>query len=170
MAEGMLDLIPTAAVHHIGMFRSNISHMPVQYYNRLPHDRACDVAYVVDPCVATSNTLHAVVSILKRWGAKRIVVVAAVACRAGITKLSTDHPDIDIFVGDVDDTLTEEGMILPGIGDAGDRQFGTPHEMDPDILPIVADTSELEVPTPATRKRGNAAATSPSPKKGRGKK
>lgn len=168
MADGMLDLLPNAAVHHIGMFRSKISHMPVQYYNRLPHDRACDVAYVVDPCVATSNTLHAVVSILKKWGAKKIVVIAAVGCKAGITKLSSDHPDIEIFIGDLDDELTEEGMIMPGIGDAGDRQFGTPHEEEPNILPP-AEEAEL-LAAPASKKRASSGA-SPSPaKKGRGKK
>jgi uracil phosphoribosyltransferase len=170
MADGMLDLIPTAAVHHIGMFRSKISHMPVQYYNRLPHDKACDIAYVVDPCVATSNTLHAVVSILKKWGAKRIVVIAAVGCRAGITKLSSDHPDIEIFIGDLDDELSEAGMIVPGIGDAGDRQFGTPHEDDADILPVGGDTAELALPPPGAKRSAAAAAAAPSPKKGRGKK
>jgi uracil phosphoribosyltransferase len=142
MADGFLDLLPHAAVHHIGMFRSKISHLPVQYYNRLPRDEASDVAYVVDPCVATSNTLHAVVSILKKWGAKKIVVIAAVACRTGVTRLSNDHPDIDIFVGALDEELNEAGMIVPGIGDAGDRQFGTPFEEEPEVLPP-GDGSEL---------------------------
>mmetsp|Transcript_8524 Transcript_8524/g.12725 ORF Transcript_8524/g.12725 Transcript_8524/m.12725 type:complete len:253 (-) Transcript_8524:145-903(-) len=166
MADGMLDLIPTAAVHHIGMFRSKISHMPVQYYNRLPHDSPCDVAYVVDPCIATSNTIHAVVSILKKWGARRIVVIAAVGCRAGVTKLSKDHPDISIHIGDLDSELNDAGMIVPGIGDAGDRQFGTPFEEEPDILPL-GNTDELAVDTTGKRTRSQSgdASTSKSPKK-----
>jgi uracil phosphoribosyltransferase len=151
MADGFLDLVPHAAVHHIGMFRSKISHLPVQYYNRLPHNEASDVAYVVDPCVATSNTLHAVVSILKRWGAGRIVVIAAVACRTGLVKLCTDHPDVQVYVGALDEELNEAGMIVPGIGDAGDRQFGTPFEEEPEVLPP-GDGSELAC-APATNKR-----------------
>ena len=159
MADGMLDLVPQAAVHHIGMFRSKISHLPVQYYNRLPRDEACDVAYVVDPCVATSNTLHAVVSILKRWGAGRIVVIAAVACRHGLEKLCRDHPEIQIYVGALDAELNEAGMIVPGIGDAGDRQFGTPFEDEPEVLPP-GDGSEL---IPANNKRTRDESTSEPP-------
>jgi uracil phosphoribosyltransferase len=167
MADGMLDLVPHAAVHHIGMFRSKISHLPVQYYNRLPHNEASDVAYVVDPCVATSNTLHAVVSILKRWGAGRIVVIAAVACRQGVLKLCTDHPDVEIYVGALDEELNEAGMIVPGIGDAGDRQFGTPFEDEPEVLPP-GDGSELALdPNHNKRAREEEAATPASSPKGR---
>jgi uracil phosphoribosyltransferase len=164
MADGMLDLVPHAAVHHIGMFRSKISHLPVQYYNRLPHDEASDVAYVVDPCVATSNTLHAVVSILKRWGAGRIVVIAAVACRTGLNKLCADHPDVQVYVGALDDELNEAGMIVPGIGDAGDRQFGTPFEEEPEVLPP-GDGSELAcLPTNKRTRDDEPAAPTASPK------
>jgi uracil phosphoribosyltransferase len=166
MADGMLDLVPHAAVHHIGMFRSKISHLPVQYYNRLPHNEASDVAYVVDPCVATSNTLHAVVSILKRWGAGRIVVIAAVACRQGVLKLCTDHPDVEIYVGALDEELNEAGMIVPGIGDAGDRQFGTPFEDEPEVLPP-GDGSELALDPNHKRAREEEAATPASSPKGR---
>lgn len=169
MADGMLDLVPQAAVHHIGMFRSKISHLPVQYYNRLPRDEACDVAFVVDPCVATSNTLHAVVSILKSWGAGRIVVIAAVACRTGLEKLSRDHSDIEIYVGALDDGLNEAGMIVPGIGDAGDRQFHTPFEDEPEVLPP-GDGSELK-PDSNKRVRDDDSSEPPngSPKGRRGK-
>jgi uracil phosphoribosyltransferase len=139
MCEGMLDLIPTATVHHIGMYRSKLSKLPVQYYNRLPRDQPCDIAYVVDPCIATSNTIHAVVSILKRWGAKKVIVISAIGARAGITRLLNDHPDIEIHVGAVDETLSENGIIIPGIGDAGDRQFGTPLEDSPGVLEPVLD-------------------------------
>jgi len=109
--------------------------LPIQYYNRLPKDKTCDVAYVVDPCIATANTLHAVVSILKKWGAKKIVVIAAVGARSGVERLLELHPTLDIFIGAVDDVLSEEGMIIPGVGDAGDRQFGTHQDEPPEVLP-----------------------------------
>jgi len=128
MGDGMMELLPDAAVHHIGMYRAKDSLIPIQYYNRLPRDEQCDVAFITDPCIATSNTLQAAVSIVKRWGAKRIVVVAAIGAKAGIDTLREAHPDIEIHIGEVDKTLSEEGMILPGIGDAGDRLFGTPSD------------------------------------------
>mmetsp|Transcript_6473 Transcript_6473/g.14284 ORF Transcript_6473/g.14284 Transcript_6473/m.14284 type:complete len:231 (-) Transcript_6473:221-913(-) len=134
MADGLLELMPDASVHHIGMYRAKESLLPIQYYNRLPRDTQCDVAYVLDPCIATANTINAVVSILKRWGAKRIVVISAVGSRAGVTRLSELHPDIDIFMGAVDEHISEEGMIMPGVGDAGDRQFGTLDEI-PELMP-----------------------------------
>jgi len=151
MADGMLDLLPTAAVHHIGMYRSKLSHLPVQYYNRLPKNQPCDIAYVVDPCIATSNTIHAVVSILKRWGAKKIIVISAIGSRAGVTRLLNDHPDIEVHIGALDNELSENGMILPGLGDAGDRQFGTPLEEDPAVLEPVLD-DEAFVPNKKARK------------------
>lgn len=128
MSESMLDLMPKAAVHHIGMYRSKSHGIPIQYYNRLPRDQSCDVAYVVDPCIASSNTVSAVVSILKKWGAKRIVVIAAIAAQSGLNKLLEKHPDCAVYVGAVDTETSESGMILPGIGDAGDRSYGTPVE------------------------------------------
>jgi len=139
MGDGMMDLLPDAAVHHIGMYRAKGSLLPIQYYNRLPREADCDVAYITDPCIATSNTLQAVVSIVKRWGAKRIVVVAAVGAKSGVDALLKAHPDIDIYIGEVDSKVNDDGMILPGIGDAGDRLFGTP-------------TDEVEVPSPKKRK------------------
>lgn len=119
------------------MYRNKDSLIPVQYYNRLPHDEVCDVAYVVDPCIATSNTIHAVLNILKRWGAKRIVVISAIGARPGVDRLLEQHPDVQLFIGAVDEILSENGMILPGIGDAGDRQFGTHHDQEPNVLPAV---------------------------------
>eukprot|EP00341_Mesodinium_pulex_P007402 CAMPEP_0116942070 /NCGR_PEP_ID=MMETSP0467-20121206/34375_1 /TAXON_ID=283647 /ORGANISM="Mesodinium pulex, Strain SPMC105" /LENGTH=215 /DNA_ID=CAMNT_0004624995 /DNA_START=47 /DNA_END=694 /DNA_ORIENTATION=- len=128
MSESMLELMPKAAVHHIGMYRSKSHGIPIQYYNRLPRDQACDVAYIVDPCIASSNTVSAVVSILKKWGAKRVVIISAIAAQSGLDKLLEKHPDCSVFVGAVDNEVSETGMILPGIGDAGDRSFGTPME------------------------------------------
>jgi len=135
MADGMLELMPRATVHHIGMYRSKDSLLPIQYYNRLPKNKSCDVAYIVDPCIATANTLHAVVSILKKWGAKKIIVVAAIGAKAGVERLLELHPTLEIHIGAIDDELTETGMIVPGLGDAGDRQFGTYQDEQPDVLP-----------------------------------
>ena len=112
------------------MYRQKESLLPIQYYNRLPRGKSCDVAFIVDPCIASSNTIQAVVSIVKKWGAKRVVVIAAIASRTGIDKLSTAHPDIDIHVAAIDDELSAAGYILPGIGDAGDRMYGTPIDHD----------------------------------------
>lgn len=137
MSDGMSELIPSAAVHHIGMYRSKDSLLPIQYYNKLPKDKAVDIAFVCDPCIATSNTINAVCNIIKRWGAKKIVVIACIAARAGIDNLIAKHPDVDIYIGAIDETLSAEGMIMPGIGDAGDRQFGTVDEI-PDMLPDCA--------------------------------
>lgn len=152
MGDGVLDLIPTAVVHHIGMFRSKVSNLPVQYYNRLPRDEPCDIAFVVDPCVATSNTLHAVVSICKKWGAKKVVVLAAVGAREGLTRLANDHPDIDIYIGSCDDTLDAKGMLIPGLGDSGDRQFGTPIAEAPEVLQMSAEETILK-PDSSPKKR-----------------
>jgi uracil phosphoribosyltransferase len=128
MGDGMMELLPDASVHHIGMYRAKGSLLPIQYYNRLPRDEKCDVAFITDPCIATSNTLQAAVSIVKRWGAKKIIVIAAIGAKEGVDALLAAHPDIDIYIGEIDNTLTEEGMILPGIGDAGDRLFSTPSD------------------------------------------
>lgn len=126
MSDAMVELMPKSSVHHIGMFRSKHSLLPTQYYNRLPKDQACDVAYIVDPCIATSNTIQAVCSIVKRWGAKKIIVIAAVGARQGVDSLLKAHPDVEVFIGEIDEILSPEGMIIPGIGDAGDRLFATP--------------------------------------------
>lgn len=135
MCDGMLDLMPRATVHHIGMYRSKDSLLPIQYYNRLPKNEKCDVAYIVDPCIATANTIHAVVNILKKWGAKKIVVIAAIGAKSGVERLLELHPTVDVHIGAIDEQLSDEGMILPGIGDAGDRQFRTPLEVVPQVLP-----------------------------------
>lgn len=128
MSEGMMELLPRAAVHHIGMYRTAGSLLPVQYYNRLPRHHNTDVAIICDPCIATSNTLQAACSIVKRWGAKKIIIVATLASRTGVEKLQQAHSDVEIYVAQVDEKLSEEGMILPGIGDAGDRLFDTPSD------------------------------------------
>ena len=120
------------------MYRAKESLLPIQYYNRLPRGHSCDVAYIVDPCIATANTINAVVSILKRWGAKKIVVIATIGSRLGVNRLLELHPSVDVHIGAIDDTISETGMIVPGIGDAGDRQFGTLDEI-PDLMPETAN-------------------------------
>ena len=141
MANAMSELMPGASIHHIGMYRAKTSLLPVQYYNRLPKEASCDVAYIMDPCIATSNTIHAVVSIVKRWGAKKIIVISVVGSKDGVDKLLEKHPDIDVYISAVDSVLSESGMIIPGFGDAGDRQFGTPVDEIPDLLPDAVTTT-----------------------------
>lgn len=122
-------------MYAVGMYRAKESLLPIQYYNRLPHGKICDVAYIVDPCIATANTLNAVVSILKRWGAKRIVIIAAIGSRQGVDRLQELHPTVDIYIAAIDEHMDDKGYIIPGIGDAGNRQFGTLEEIIPQFLP-----------------------------------
>jgi uracil phosphoribosyltransferase len=133
------------------MYRAKDSLLPVQYYNRLPRNETCDIAFIVDPCIATANTLHAVISILKKWGAKKIVVISAIGARQGVDRLIELHPTVDMYIGAIDEVLSEGGMILPGIGDAGDRQFGT-HQEDVPIIPEMPSTPLL-APVGEKRKR-----------------
>lgn len=137
----MLELVPNAAVHHIGMYRSK-DLMPVQYYNRLPRKCEADVAYILDPIIATSNTVTAVIGILKKWGVEKIHVICVVASEEGINSIAKTHPDVQITVGTIDKELTKDGQICPGIGDAGDRLYGTP---------LIGDDEELM--HPSKRKR-----------------
>lgn len=126
MTDAMLELLPNAAVHHIGMYRTPGSNSsPIQYFNRLPRGRCMsDVAYVLDPIVGSATTAMAVVSILKKWGVPNIHVVTVVASKAGLERLAQTHPEVSVTVGMVDKRLTESGIVLPGLGDVGDRLFG----------------------------------------------
>lgn len=152
MTDGMLDLIPKASIHHIGMYRTKESLMPVQYYNKLPRGQRCDIAFILDPCIATSGTMNASISIVKKWGAKKIVVISAIAAKSGLDEVLTKHPDVEIHVAAVDAKLSEDGLILPGLGDAGDRQFCT------------VENDEMEH---TTEKRSRGDHTNGSAKKGR---
>jgi len=136
MVDSMLELVPNAAVHHIGMYRREM--MPVQYYNRLPKKCEADVVFILDPIIATSNTVMSVISILKKWGVPKIHVVSAVGSKEGVNTIARTHPDVSITVGVIDGELTKEGLALPGIGDAGDRLFGTP---------LIEDDEELMHPS-----------------------
>mmetsp|Transcript_11479 Transcript_11479/g.13177 ORF Transcript_11479/g.13177 Transcript_11479/m.13177 type:complete len:245 (-) Transcript_11479:147-881(-) len=123
MVGSMLDVIPHAAVHHIGMYRNKEALLPIMYFNKLPKVCTVDVAMVLEPLIATSGTLSAVIDILKEWGVKEIKVISIVASKPGLKKLLTTHPDLSITVAAIDDSLTEDGVVIPGLGDTGDRQY-----------------------------------------------
>jgi uracil phosphoribosyltransferase len=125
MVDAMLELIPTAQVWHIGLYRDERTLKPVEYYNKLPDAATVQLCMILDPMLATGGSSAATVDILKAWGAARIKQVSLIAAPEGVATLSTAHPDVDIHVGAVDRELNERGYILPGLGDAGDRQFGT---------------------------------------------
>merc|ERR1719398_233813 len=99
----MLELLPNAAVHHIGMYRNKASLLPVQYYNRLPKDQVAEVSIVLDPMIATAATIKAVVAVLKRWGTSKIIVVCCLASRAGLSALLEAHPDLTVHVAAIDE-------------------------------------------------------------------
>jgi uracil phosphoribosyltransferase len=125
MVDAMLELIPTAQVWHIGLYRDERTLKPVEYYNKLPDAATVQVCLILDPMLATGGSSAATVDILKAWGAARIKQVSLIAAPEGVATLSGQHPDVDIHVGAVDRALNERGYIVPGLGDAGDRQFGT---------------------------------------------
>ncbi|MDE0941009.1 MAG: uracil phosphoribosyltransferase [Alphaproteobacteria bacterium] len=125
LLEGMLDLIPSARVGHIGMYRDHETLEPVEYYLKLPHSIGERQVIVVDPMLATGNSAVAAITRLKEAGAKRMKFVALVAAPEGISALTEVHPDVPILTAAVDRQLSEIGYILPGLGDAGDRLYGT---------------------------------------------
>ena len=125
IVEGVWELIPNAEVWHIGLYRDEETLQPVEYYNKLPTEPTVSVCLVLDPMLATGGSAVATVDILKRWGAKKIKFVGIIAAPEGITALQATHPDVPIHIGVVDSHLNDIGFIVPGLGDAGDRQFGT---------------------------------------------
>lgn len=125
MVEGILEMIPTAEVWHIGLYRDERTLHPVEYYNRLPTPNRVQLSIVLDPMLATGGTAVAAVDILKRWGCERIKYIGLIAAPDGIDRLGSAHPDVPIHVAAVDERLNDIGYIVPGLGDAGDRQFGT---------------------------------------------
>ena len=125
MVEGVLEMIPTAEVWHIGLYRDERTLHPVEYYNRLPTPNRVQLSLVLDPMLATGGTAVASVDILKRWGCERIKYLGLIAAPEGVERLSQAHPDVPIHVGALDERLNDIGYIVPGLGDAGDRQFGT---------------------------------------------
>ena len=125
MVEGIWEMMPSAEVWHIGLYRDEQTLKPVSYYNKLPTSPTVEVCLVLDPMLATGGSAVATIDILKRWGAKRIKFVGLLAAPEGIDRLQTAHPDVPIHLAQIDERLNEIGYIVPGLGDAGDRQFGT---------------------------------------------
>ncbi|MCS6774764.1 MAG: uracil phosphoribosyltransferase [Thermoflexales bacterium] len=125
MVEGALEMLPSAQVWHIGLYRDERTLRPVEYYNKLPVSPTVQVCLVLDPMLATGGSATATVDILKRWGATRIKFVGLIGAPEGVHRLSEAHPDVDIHLAALDERLNAIGYIVPGLGDAGDRQFGT---------------------------------------------
>ena len=125
MVDGMLSLIPAAKVGHIGLYRDPDTHEPVEYYCKLPADCNEREVFVVDPMLATGGSSVAAIQMLKDKGCKKIHFMCIIAAPEGIKRMTETHPDVDLYVGALDDHLNEHAYIVPGLGDAGDRIFGT---------------------------------------------
>ena len=125
MVDGMVSMMPNVKVGHIGLFRDPATHEPVKYYYKVPADIAERDIIVVDPMLATGGSASAAISFLKQDGAKHIKLMSIIGAPEGVAKMQEDHPDVDIFVAALDERLNENAYIVPGLGDAGDRIFGT---------------------------------------------
>src|SRR6478672_10832485 len=128
MVDAMLELMPTAEVWHLGLFRDERTLRPVEYYNKLPDSASVDLCLILDPMLATGGSATAAIEVLKRWGAVqpvRIKLVNLIAAPEGVAAVTAAHPDVEIHCAALDRQLNEKGYIMPGLGDAGDRQFGT---------------------------------------------
>jgi uracil phosphoribosyltransferase len=125
MVDAMLELMPTAEVWHLGLFRDERTLRPVEYYNKLPDTTTIDLCLILDPMLATGGSATAAIEVLKRWGAVRIKLVNLIAAPEGVEAVSKAHPEVEIYTAALDRQLNDKGYIMPGLGDAGDRQFGT---------------------------------------------
>ncbi len=125
MVEGIWELMPVAEVWHIGLYRDERTLRPVEYYNKLPLEPTVSVCLILDPMLATGGSATATANVLKKWGVKKIKFVGLIGAPEGIQAMQTAHPDIPIHLAAIDDHLNERAYIVPGLGDAGDRQFGT---------------------------------------------
>ena len=125
MVDAIVDLVPSAKIGHIGLFRDPETHEPVKYYCKMPPDIAERQVFVVDPMLATGGSASDAITFIKEYGCKNITLMNILAASEGIAKVQTDHPDVDIFVAAVDEKLNDHAYIVPGLGDAGDRIFGT---------------------------------------------
>lgn len=125
MVEGVWKLMPSAEVWHIGLYRDERTLKPIEYYNKLPIEPTISVCLILDPMLATGGSAVATVDILKRWGVKKIKFIGILASPEGISNMQNNHPDVPIYLAAIDERLNQDGYILPGLGDAGDRQFGT---------------------------------------------
>jgi len=125
MVEGIWSLMPSAEVWHIGLYRDERTLNPVEYYNKLPVEPTVSVCLILDPMLATGGSAVATTDILKRWGVNKIKFVGIIGAPEGIQAMQDKHPDVPLYLAAVDERLNEHGYSLPGLGDAGDRQFGT---------------------------------------------
>jgi uracil phosphoribosyltransferase len=125
MVDAMLELMPTAQVWHLGLFRDEKTLRPVEYYNKLPDSANVDLCLILDPMLATGGSATAAIEVLKKWGAVRIKLVNLIAAPEGVEAVLRAHPEVEIYTAALDRQLNEKGYIMPGLGDAGDRQFGT---------------------------------------------
>lgn len=125
LVDGIEELLPSVQVWHIGLYRDEATLRPVEYYNKLPDEPTVQVCLVLDPMLATGGSAIATIDILKKWGAKRIKFVGILGAPEGVEALSAAHPDVPIHLAELDERLNDIGFIVPGLGDAGDRMFGT---------------------------------------------
>jgi uracil phosphoribosyltransferase len=125
MAEAVLEVLPTACVWHLGLYRDHETLQPVTYYNKLPPSPSIDLSLVLDPMLATGGSAIAAINILKQWGARRIKFLGLIAAPEGVRALTRTHADVPLHLGVIDSHLNDRCYIVPGLGDAGDRQFGT---------------------------------------------
>lgn len=125
MADGILNLIPNAKVGHVGLYRNEETLEPVEYFCKLPSDAADREIFVVDPMLATGGSAVAAIQLLKNRGISKIHFLCLIAAPEGVARLQKAHPDVDVFIGNLDERLNDKGYILPGLGDAGDRIYGT---------------------------------------------
>ena len=125
MVDAMVDLIPSAKIGHIGLYRDPETHMPVEYYCKLPEDVDKREVFVVDPMLATGGSAVAAIDFLKKRGCKNIIMMNVIGCPEGVAAVQKAHPDVDIYIAALDEKLNDHAYIIPGLGDAGDRIFGT---------------------------------------------
>ena len=125
MVDSMVDLIPSAKIGHIGLYRDPETHMPVEYYCKLPDDIENRQVFVVDPMLATGGSAVAAIDFLKSHGCRNIIMMNIIGCPEGVKVVQEAHPDVDIYLAAMDEKLNEHAYIIPGLGDAGDRIFGT---------------------------------------------
>ena len=125
MVDSMVDMIPSAKVGHIGLYRDPETHLPVEYYCKLPDDIGNRQVFVVDPMLATGGSAIAAIDFLKKHGCKQIIMMNIIGCPEGVKAVQEAHPDVDIYVAAIDEKLNDHAYIIPGLGDAGDRIFGT---------------------------------------------
>ena len=125
MVDSMVDMIPSAKIGHIGLYRDPETHMPVEYYCKLPDDIGNRMVFVVDPMLATGGSAIAAIDFLKQHGCKNIIMMNIIGCPEGIKAVQEAHPDVDLYLAAVDECLNDHAYIIPGLGDAGDRIFGT---------------------------------------------